>query len=175
MVLSEEAGALFGSLRGRYSKDATADLDVYLKGYDGGPIRVDRITRPGATIDDPAITILVTPQPAILDRLAESPDLLGRGVLGRMCFVLPESLVGSRLYDNRKLNPEFRSAYARTEESLEVNAPSRNAGCEKRLVVAIGTTRPVSSSAFSNSATICSRSAHEASMGTRSLSWKLTP
>ena len=48
----------------------------------------------------------------------------------------------------------FCSAYARTLGSFAVNAPSRKTGSRNRLVVAIGTTRPVASSAFLKSATI---------------------
>src|SRR5215831_3224161 len=59
--------------------------------------------------------------------------------------------------------------------SCEVNAPSLNTGSVKRLVVAIGTVRPVASRAFLNLATMRSRSAAFASIGTRSLSWKFTP
>ena len=38
----------------------------------------------------------------------------------------------------------FWIAKRRTERSLAVNAPSLKAGCVNRLVVAIGTTSPVS-------------------------------
>src|SRR5712691_9744977 len=47
----------------------------------------------------------------------------------------------------------FWSAYARTFASLLVNAPSRKTGSENRLVVAIGTRRPVVWSADLNSRT----------------------
>ena len=44
----------------------------------------------------------------------------------------------------------LRSAYRRTERSLLVKPPSLNTGWVNRLVVTIGTTRPVSSSAARN-------------------------
>ena len=59
--------------------------------------------------------------------------------------------------------------------SLDVKAPSLKTGSVKRFVVAIGTVMPVSSSAVRNSLTMRSRSCGVASIGTRSLSWKLTP
>jgi hypothetical protein len=58
---------------------------------------------------------------------------------------------------------------------LLVNAPSLNTGSENRFVVAIGTTRPVSFSAFLNSFLIRAASDSPASIGIRSLSWKFTP
>jgi hypothetical protein len=58
---------------------------------------------------------------------------------------------------------------------LAVNAPSLNIGWPKRLVVAVVTTTPVSSSALRNAAIRISRSAGGASKPNTSLSWKFTP
>ena len=52
-------------------------------------------------------------------------------------------------------------AARRTPRSLEVKAPSLNAGWPKRFVVAIPTPSPVSSSAAAKRATMRSRSAAE--------------
>jgi hypothetical protein len=49
------------------------------------------------------------------------------------------------------------------------------AGSEKRFVVAMGTAKPLESSAALKSRTMRSRSARLASMGTRSLSCRFTP
>jgi hypothetical protein len=56
-----------------------------------------------------------------------------------------------------------------------VKAPSLNTGSVNRFVVAIGTVMPVDASAQRKPATMRSRSAGVASIGTRSLSWKFTP
>ena len=69
----------------------------------------------------------------------------------------------------------FWSANALTAGSGFVNAPSRKAGSENRFVVAIGTVSPVSSSTWRKRPTIRSRSAALASIGTKSLSCRLTP
>jgi hypothetical protein len=87
-------------------------LDAVLKGYDGGAIRVDRISRDPIYIERPALTLLMTPQPVILDRFAEIPEFRGRGFLARCCFVLPASLVGSRMYKNRPIDSAVRRRYA---------------------------------------------------------------
>ena len=71
-----------------------------------------------------------------------------------------------------RLRITLRRAYRRMSRSLEVNAPSLNTGWVNRLVVAIGTIMPVSSSALRNAATARSRSGSTAS---RSSSWKVTP
>src|SRR6266542_251795 len=69
----------------------------------------------------------------------------------------------------------LRIAYRRMSRSFEVNAPSLNTGWLNRLVVAIGPTRPVSSSAARNRLTRRSRSAASEPNGIRSSSWNDTP
>ena len=56
-----------------------------------------------------------------------------------------------------------------------MNAPSLKIGCENRFVVAVVTTRPVSSSALRNAAIRSSRSTLLSSNPNTSLSWKFTP
>ena len=111
-AVSEEAGSFLDVLAGRYSPRMPPPLDVVLKGYDGGAIRVDRISRDPIYIERPVLTLLMTPQPAILDRFAEIPEFRGRGFLARCCFVLPGSLVGSRMYQNRSIDAAVRRRYA---------------------------------------------------------------
>jgi hypothetical protein len=113
-VVSEEAGSLFEMLAGRYSQNAAPNLDAHLKAYDGGTIRVDRIGRPPLVVRNSALTILTTPQPAILDRIAAVPEFRGRGLIARICFVLPESRVGGRIYRNRPIDPRVANDYEDT-------------------------------------------------------------
>ena len=69
----------------------------------------------------------------------------------------------------------LRSAKRRTSRSLAVKAPSLNTGWVNRLVVAIGTFRPVSSSALRNRVMCSARAASSDPNGMRSSSWKVTP
>jgi hypothetical protein len=59
--------------------------------------------------------------------------------------------------------------------SLLVRPPSLNTGWVNRLVVAIGTARPVSSRAARNRLMCCSRAVSSLPKGMRSSSWKVTP
>ncbi len=122
-IVSEEAGSLFEVLAGKYSKGDAVSLDVHLKAYDGGEVRVHRIGRAPIIIPSACLSILATPQPSLLARIAEQRDFRGRGLLGRCCFVLPVSLVGSRKYQDR-------------------NVPEALAEGWRKLVVSIAT-RPI--------------------------------
>ena len=73
------------------------------------------------------------------------------------------------------LRSTLRSAYRRTDRSLLVKPPSLNTGWVNRLVVTIGTTMPVSSSAFLKPAMMPSRVCASEPNGTRSSSWNVMP
>lgn len=94
-VMSAEAG-VFATLAGRYSSKGEANLDIWLKGYTGDPHRVDRQGRPDEEIDRPALTVCLTAQPDVLQKVCSNTEFHGRGVLPRISFALPTSMVGRR-------------------------------------------------------------------------------
>jgi hypothetical protein len=73
------------------------------------------------------------------------------------------------------LRMTLRMANRRTSRSLAVRPPSLNTGWVNRLVVTIGTTSPVSSSAVRNRLIAASRAAVSLPKGMTSSSWKVTP
>lgn len=92
--LDSEADALFAMMQGKYS-DKPA-LDVYLKGWSGDPVSVDRQTRDPVHLNHPLLTIGIAPQPALIQDLVKKPILVKRGLLSRFLFSVPESKVGYR-------------------------------------------------------------------------------
>ena len=96
MALVSDEGGIFDILAGRYSKNGAPNLDLFLKGYSGSAVRVDRGTRSPVVIDKPAISLGISPQPETLIRLGAMPGFRARGVLGRIGYLLPASLLGYR-------------------------------------------------------------------------------
>jgi len=111
-VASEEGGALFGNMTGRYSGDGHGDLDVFLKAYDGGMIRVGRTSRDVTHVDAPALSMLLAAQPSLVEGLGDHDYLRGRGLLARICFVAPPNPAGTRFYADRGLDMSARDAYS---------------------------------------------------------------
>jgi putative DNA primase/helicase len=95
-VISDEGG-IFDVIAGRYN--TTPNLDVWLKGHSQGHVRVHRMER-ATLVDKPHLTVLISPQPAVLSGLRDKEFMRGRGLLARFLFALPPSPVG-----NRKLLP----------------------------------------------------------------------
>jgi replicative DNA helicase len=94
-LLSPEGG-VFDMMAGRYSSGSMPNLDVYLKGHAGDPIRVDRKGRKPEHIERPAVTVGLTVQPDVLRLIADRPGFKGRGLLARFLWSLPASTVGRR-------------------------------------------------------------------------------
>lgn len=96
IALISDEGGIFDILAGRYSTNGAPNLDLFLKGYSGSSVRVDRGSREPVIIDNPAISLGISPQPETLVRLGAMPGFRARGVLGRIGFLFPESRIGYR-------------------------------------------------------------------------------
>lgn len=95
MAIMSTEGGLFETLAGRYSS-GVPNIDVYLKGYSGDPLRVDRKSRPPEFVPNPALTVCMTVQPSVICDSFARPMFRGRGLLARFLYSLPKSKVGYR-------------------------------------------------------------------------------
>ena len=94
-VLSDEGG-IFEIMAGLYS-DGRANLDIFLQGHAGTPVRVDRQGRI-AHLDGPALTFGLAIQPAILADMGTGGKkrFRGNGTLARFLYAVPRSNIGTR-------------------------------------------------------------------------------
>ncbi|MCC3762467.1 DUF3987 domain-containing protein [Glycomyces sp. TRM65418] len=114
-VLSDEGG-LFQTIAGRYS--GVPDLDVFLKGHSGGSLRVERKTSGSEHIESAALTIGLSPQPAVLRDAAAVPGFEERGLLARFLWAMPASRVGSRNHDPDPVSESVEREYSRRITAL---------------------------------------------------------
>lgn len=108
-ILSDESG-IFDILAGRYS-GGIPNLDLFLQGHAGSPVRVNRGSRPPVFMQAPALTFGLSPQPDVLRGLTEKPSFRGRGLLGRFLYALPASNVGYRTFDACAMLLDTRARY----------------------------------------------------------------
>ena len=92
-VHSDEPG-IFRVMAGAYT-GGVADLDVYLQGHAGSPLRIDRATRT-ARIDKPALSFCLMIQPSLMSEVAGSSGFRASGLLARFLYAIPASNVGKR-------------------------------------------------------------------------------
>lgn len=93
-ILSAEGG-VFDLLGGRYS-GGVANLDTYLQSHSGDAIYIDRGGRSPINMENPVMTLGLSPQPSVLVGLAKNQGFQGRGLIDRPIYFLPESNLGYR-------------------------------------------------------------------------------
>lgn len=114
-VVSSEGG-IFDIAAGRYSD--RANMDVFLKAYSGDPIQIDRKGRSSESIDHPALTMLLTVQPAVLESIMGNTEFSGKGFLARFLYSIPVSTVGHRRFNTTAVPAQVEGAYNFLLESL---------------------------------------------------------
>jgi len=110
-VISTEGG-IFDIMNGRYS--SKVNIDVWLKGWCGDPIRIDRMGRDAEYIPHPALSAILTIQPGMLDEIITDATMSGRGLIARFLYAFPPSRVGQRVYQTAPIPPEVAAAYRAT-------------------------------------------------------------
>lgn len=122
LALMSSEGGLFDMITGRYS-DKT-NLDPYLQAWSGDTINVDRIGRESITITRPLLTVGLTVQPTVIERLAARPELAGRGLTARFMYSIPADTVGYR----DMTRPDRTASLARNIYATRLTDIARSAG-----------------------------------------------
>jgi len=115
-IISAEGG-IFDIIAGRYSSNVP-NLDVFLKGHAGDPLKVDRRGRPPEYVRRPAVTVGVMIQPAVLASIGRHSTFRGRDLLARFLYSHPVSKVGHRKAGATPVPEEVAQNYHRTITAL---------------------------------------------------------
>lgn len=94
-IFSDEAADFFQMPR-RYSGSGKGNLSVYVDGADSKRHVSDRSGREPVVIERATLTVCLLGQPVVLHNLARDHQMAGRGVMARILWSRPRSLVGYR-------------------------------------------------------------------------------
>lgn len=108
-ILSPEGG-FFDTLAGRYSKTATANLDLVLKAFNAEMCTVNRVGRSPLYLPSPRITMTLMVQPKVVQDMAEHKAFRSKGFLSRMLYCFPAGIDNSE-YQNRPIDNVARLKY----------------------------------------------------------------
>jgi hypothetical protein len=113
-IISDEGG-ITETVSGLYT-GGSANVDILLKGIDGGHLRVRRRERQYDV--NPHLTVLLAVQPKILLNMGQKRAFSGNGLMERFLFVLPKSHLGQRKFDKPPVPDHLRNGYGRQLQSL---------------------------------------------------------
>ena len=114
-LVSGEGGGLFENI-GRYADKA--GLEIYLNGYSGDRICVDRKSSDSVVIDRPTLNLIAPCQPAVINDLFSDEQKVGRGLLSRILFIKCASRVGSRKATTKPLDSRVAGNYNNLCEAM---------------------------------------------------------
>jgi len=107
-LVSAEGGGLFENI-GRYCDKG--GLEIYLNGYSGDRVCVDRKNSESILIDRPTLTIIAPCQPSVIADLFSDRQKSGRGLLSRILFIKCQSRVGDRKAMSKPLDGRVEANY----------------------------------------------------------------
>ena len=108
-------------------------MNVFLKGHAGDLLRVNRRGRGPESIEQPALTLGICTQPAVLRDLAAIPGAAGRGLLGRFLYALPTVNIGHRNTDPAPAEAATHATYAAQLHALTLTMAEREEPIELTL------------------------------------------
>ncbi len=124
LVVSGSEGDLMDVFAGQYTSRGTAKLGPLLSAYSGESYTEARMdgTR---EVQDPRLTIQLTVQPSVIEKMQQQPEFASRGLTPRFLYSAPKSLVGSRRWDmNTPIDSVGQDAYRALITGLLVAEPS---------------------------------------------------
>ena len=106
-IISDEGG-ITEVLSGLYN-NGNANIDIILKGIDGGKARIKRANRDYDL--NPYLTIILLIQPQVLANMADKKAFTGNGALERYLYALPIGNVGYRTFPDARIDQQDKIRY----------------------------------------------------------------
>lgn len=132
-IISDEGG-IIETVSGLYS-NGNANVDLILKGIDGGHVRIRRKDR---HVDmNPYLTMLLTVQPQVIRNMGGKRAFKGNGVLERFLYAMPHSNLGYRHLSGPPVPDNLVEKYERAIRDLIAIAPPSTRPGETFFVLAL--------------------------------------
>lgn len=129
-VFSDESEAIEVFL-GRYGDKP--NIQIYNKGYDGSPHRVNRVSRSAVLLKRPLISTGLVIQPEGVRDLLSNQKAKGTGLVARFAMALPRSLLGHRTINPAAISPVLREKWGGAVLALLQQELSPDGPLEVRL------------------------------------------
>ncbi|MGD0660208.1 MAG: YfjI family protein, partial [Syntrophorhabdales bacterium] len=104
-------GGLLEIMGGRYSKDGSGNLDLFLKAHAGDYWGNHRIGREKKTMAAPALTLCLAVQSDVIEEAGRTPHFRGKGLLARFLYARCKSQVGYRERQTASISATLRQTY----------------------------------------------------------------
>jgi hypothetical protein len=117
-LLSTDGGDVIANIAGKYRKKESVDDNLYVKGYSGDAVRVNRINRPSIFLKAPCLSILLLVQPDKLLFLLSKRALIEGGLMPRFLITRLDVKPSHVTVDVAQLPPDTLASYSSGIETL---------------------------------------------------------
>ena len=132
-IFSDEGG-ITEVLSGLYT-GGSANIDILLKGIDGGDVKIRRKDK---NFDlNPLLTVVLTVQPPVIQKLGEKKAYAGNGFLERFLYLLPRSKLGYRTHDTPSIPKEVIKEYQQSIKNLLKTTLAKQKQLKGKIVLSL--------------------------------------
>jgi putative DNA primase/helicase len=132
-IFSDEGG-ITEVLSGLYT-GGSANIDILLKGIDGGDVKIRRKDK---SFDlNPLLTIVLTVQPSVIQKLGEKRAYTGNGFLERFLYLLPKSKLGYRTHDTPPVSKEIIEEYQQIISNLLKTVFAKQEQSKEKVILSL--------------------------------------
>jgi len=117
MAVMDDEGSVFDTLSGIYNT-GQANINLFLKSYDGSPHTILRRTSDSISLDCPLLTMGIMTQPQQFRQAMATPQFSGRGLVQRFLYSFPEGRAGQQTYTSSDIPQGVQRAYNELIERL---------------------------------------------------------
>lgn len=117
-LATDEPTSIAQIMAGLYSERGGANLGIFMAGYSGSPYVRKRVKSASASLEHPALSLLLFGQPRVLDDLAGRENLIELGFVGRLLLVRPPDRLGDRAVHADEVPEPVRDAYYQGVETV---------------------------------------------------------
>lgn len=117
-AIMDAEGTITSAWTGRYSGGDVSGLEVFLQGYGGELLSVERKGSGISTVQRPIITICSATQPEVIAKIAAKGAIRERGLAGRIIWAFPKSRIGANATSGPRLDDHTKRAWALLLEGI---------------------------------------------------------
>jgi putative DNA primase/helicase len=132
-IFSDEGG-ITEVLSGLYT-GGLANIDILLKGIDGGDVKIRRKDK---NFDlNPLLTIVLTVQPPVIQKMGDKRAYIGNGFLERFLYLLPKSKLGYRTHNTPPIPKEIVYEYQQIIKNLLNTTLAKQEQLKEKVVLTL--------------------------------------
>ena len=125
-VLNAEASDFFQIMAGRYAKEGQSSFGFFVSAYSQELIKVKRVINGNKSLSKPTLTMGLSIQPSVFEKVASNQDFVTRGLPARFLMSYPRDMRGERDIDPPAIDEGARRDYNAMVRSLTRIEPSRD-------------------------------------------------